>query len=291
MARDVLNIQASSICVESAFSRSRYQIGDYRHSLVGDDLEIAYYSRDWIRAERRRCGQPEINEEDDENYNEILTEGSGSDVDQFDQQIPIPTEEPHEIIKQLEQSPKGHHFSRLKPLHLKKLLLILWNAVEDKSTVLLYGGGTIIAIWLSSIVVGAINSVPLVMSSSRGNNLLQKCELPKVLELVGLGYTGWFVYGYLLFKEANHRAPPHPNRARPPRMVKKWQKNEQRYGEGTSLGKQVQQVASKAVVANTTQVDEAPITKNTNDPPQGPDEWTVVKGKSVAKPANVVPVD
>ncbi|KAK4374400.1 hypothetical protein RND71_005077 [Anisodus tanguticus] len=70
---------------------------------AGDSLEIAVLFRDWIRAERRRCGQPEINEEDDENYNEILSEGGGSDVDQFDQQIPIPTEEPREIIKQLEQ--------------------------------------------------------------------------------------------------------------------------------------------------------------------------------------------
>jgi hypothetical protein len=25
-------------------------------------------------------------------------------------------------------------------------------------------------------------------------------QLPKLLELVGLGYTGWFVYRYLLFK-------------------------------------------------------------------------------------------
>ncbi|CAN6710864.1 unnamed protein product [Malus baccata var. baccata] len=61
-----------------------------------------------------------------------------------------------------------------------------WDAVENKSTVLLYGGGAIVAVWLSSIVVGAVNSVPL---------------LPKVLELVGLGYTGWFVYRYLLFKD------------------------------------------------------------------------------------------
>ncbi|CAI0424837.1 unnamed protein product [Linum tenue] len=60
-----------------------------------------------------------------------------------------------------------------------------WDAVENKSTVLLYGGGAIVAVWLSSIVVGAINSVPL---------------LPKIMELVGLGYTGWFVYRYLLFK-------------------------------------------------------------------------------------------
>ncbi|KAK4366616.1 hypothetical protein RND71_014496 [Anisodus tanguticus] len=53
-------------------------------------------------AERRRCGQPEINEEEDENDNDILSEGGGSDVEQFDQQIPIPTEEPQKIIKKLE---------------------------------------------------------------------------------------------------------------------------------------------------------------------------------------------
>ncbi len=62
-----------------------------------------------------------------------------------------------------------------------------WDAVENKSTVLLYGGGAIVAVWLSSILVGAVNSVPL---------------LPKILELVGLGYTGWFVYRYLLFKSS-----------------------------------------------------------------------------------------
>ncbi|KAJ4955506.1 hypothetical protein NE237_012289 [Protea cynaroides] len=62
-----------------------------------------------------------------------------------------------------------------------------WDALENKSTVLLYGGGSIVAVWLSSIVVGAINSVPL---------------LPKIMEFVGLGYTGWFVYRYLLFKSS-----------------------------------------------------------------------------------------
>ncbi|XVF73086.1 hypothetical protein PTKIN_Ptkin12aG0172700 [Pterospermum kingtungense] len=62
-----------------------------------------------------------------------------------------------------------------------------WDKLENKSTVLLYGGGAIVAVWLSSILVGAINSVPL---------------LPKIMELVGLGYTGWFVYRYLLFKSS-----------------------------------------------------------------------------------------
>lgn len=62
-----------------------------------------------------------------------------------------------------------------------------WDALENKSTVITYGGGAIVAVWLSSIVVGAINTVPL---------------LPKIMELVGLGYTGWFVYRYLLFKSS-----------------------------------------------------------------------------------------
>ncbi|XP_073026130.1 protein CURVATURE THYLAKOID 1A, chloroplastic-like [Primulina eburnea] len=62
-----------------------------------------------------------------------------------------------------------------------------WDGLENKSTVLLYGGGAILGVWLASIVVSAVNSVPL---------------LPKIMELVGLGYTGWFVYRYLLFKSS-----------------------------------------------------------------------------------------
>ncbi|CAK9194449.1 unnamed protein product [Sphagnum troendelagicum] len=60
-----------------------------------------------------------------------------------------------------------------------------WDGLENKSTVLVYGGGALVALWLSSTIVGAINSVPV---------------LPKLMELIGLGYTGWFVYRYLLFK-------------------------------------------------------------------------------------------
>lgn len=51
----------------------------------------------------------------------------------------------------------------------------------------MYGAGAITALWLSSTVVGAVNSVPI---------------LPKLMELVGLGYTTWFVYRYLLFKDS-----------------------------------------------------------------------------------------
>ncbi|XP_020597650.1 protein CURVATURE THYLAKOID 1A, chloroplastic-like [Phalaenopsis equestris] len=62
-----------------------------------------------------------------------------------------------------------------------------WDSIENKPTVFVYGGGAIVALWLSSIIISAINSVPL---------------LPKLMELIGLGYTGWFVYRYLLFKSS-----------------------------------------------------------------------------------------
>lgn len=62
-----------------------------------------------------------------------------------------------------------------------------WDAVENKTTVIIYGGGAVVALWLAAVIINAINSVPL---------------LPKLLELIGLGYTGWFVYRYLLFKSS-----------------------------------------------------------------------------------------
>eukprot|EP00270_Netrium_digitus_P010311 TRINITY_DN3197_c0_g1_i2.p1 TRINITY_DN3197_c0_g1~~TRINITY_DN3197_c0_g1_i2.p1 ORF type:complete len:175 (-),score=44.01 TRINITY_DN3197_c0_g1_i2:265-789(-) len=62
-----------------------------------------------------------------------------------------------------------------------------WDAVEDKSTVAVYAGGCILTLWLSSAVVSAVNAIPI---------------LPKVLELIGAGYSAWFVYRYLLFESS-----------------------------------------------------------------------------------------
>ncbi|KAL6552143.1 hypothetical protein OROGR_008297 [Orobanche gracilis] len=57
---------------------------------------------------------------------------------------------------------------------------------EDTYSVLVLGAGGAVALWLASAAVGAIDSIPL---------------LPKMLELVGLGYTVWFSSRYLIFKE------------------------------------------------------------------------------------------
>eukprot|EP00882_Tetradesmus_deserticola_P001396 GHRQ01001512.1.p2 GENE.GHRQ01001512.1~~GHRQ01001512.1.p2 ORF type:complete len:122 (+),score=35.24 GHRQ01001512.1:225-590(+) len=62
-----------------------------------------------------------------------------------------------------------------------------WDRVENKTSVVAYGVGGIVLVWFSGTLVSALNSIPL---------------LPKLLELVGLGYTSWFIYRYLLFKSS-----------------------------------------------------------------------------------------
>merc|ERR1712023_485814 len=58
-----------------------------------------------------------------------------------------------------------------------------WDKVEDKTSVVLYGSGAIVLLWLASTIVNSVSSIPL---------------LPKLMELVGLSYTAWFTYRYLL---------------------------------------------------------------------------------------------
>uniref|UniRef100_A0A3N7F4D7 Cyanobacterial aminoacyl-tRNA synthetase CAAD domain-containing protein n=1 Tax=Populus trichocarpa TaxID=3694 RepID=A0A3N7F4D7_POPTR len=57
---------------------------------------------------------------------------------------------------------------------------------EEAFSVLFYASGALVAFWLVVAVVGAIDSIPL---------------FPKLMEVVGLGYTTWFATRYLLFKK------------------------------------------------------------------------------------------
>uniref|UniRef100_A0A0E0CRS6 Cyanobacterial aminoacyl-tRNA synthetase CAAD domain-containing protein n=1 Tax=Oryza meridionalis TaxID=40149 RepID=A0A0E0CRS6_9ORYZ len=59
--------------------------------------------------------------------------------------------------------------------------------IQVTPTLVLYGSGALVVLWVLSSVVSAIDSIPLV---------------PKVLELIGTGYSIWFTSRYLLFKES-----------------------------------------------------------------------------------------
>ncbi|XP_068651392.1 protein CURVATURE THYLAKOID 1B, chloroplastic-like [Aristolochia californica] len=60
-----------------------------------------------------------------------------------------------------------------------------WDKVEDKYAVTALGVAAAVALWGSAGLISAIDKLPLV---------------PGVLELVGIGYTGWFAYRNLVFK-------------------------------------------------------------------------------------------
>lgn len=83
-----------------------FQIGDHRHSLAEDSLEISVLFRDWINAERRNLGFEKLTTREEEEYNEILTTGSDDGMELMEHQstLPIPTECPRDIIDKLQRS-------------------------------------------------------------------------------------------------------------------------------------------------------------------------------------------
>ncbi|KAL1200287.1 Protein CURVATURE THYLAKOID 1B [Cardamine amara subsp. amara] len=60
-----------------------------------------------------------------------------------------------------------------------------WEKVDDKYAIGSLAFAGVVALWGSAGLISAIDKLPLV---------------PGVLELVGIGYTGWFAYQNLVFK-------------------------------------------------------------------------------------------
>jgi hypothetical protein len=94
--------------------------------------------------------------------------------------------------------------------------------IEVTPTSILTGSGAFVVLWVLSSIVSAIDKVPLVCTRDIDDNiqLLSKCknaliclvyssQLPKFLELVGTGYSIWFIARYLLFKVHLNSQSPH----------------------------------------------------------------------------------
>ncbi|KAH7692618.1 Cyanobacterial aminoacyl-tRNA synthetase CAAD domain-containing protein [Dioscorea alata] len=60
-----------------------------------------------------------------------------------------------------------------------------WNKLDDKYAVAALVFALVVALWCSTGLISAVDRLPL---------------LPGIFELVGIGYTGWFVYRNLIFK-------------------------------------------------------------------------------------------
>ncbi|CAN4095185.1 unnamed protein product [Withania somnifera] len=72
LARDVMNIPMSTVASESAFGQGRQQIGDHRHSLGSNAMNVLICLRDWIGREIRTKGLVP-DEEEEEEIEELLS--------------------------------------------------------------------------------------------------------------------------------------------------------------------------------------------------------------------------
>ncbi|KAF3633962.1 hypothetical protein FXO37_26761 [Capsicum annuum] len=77
LARDILNVPMSPVASESAFSQGRQQLGDNRHSLGSNAMNVLVCLRDWIRAECRNQ-EMEVKPKDEKNLEKILTSRENS---------------------------------------------------------------------------------------------------------------------------------------------------------------------------------------------------------------------
>ena len=59
-----------------------------------------------------------------------------------------------------------------------------WDGTEDKKDLLIKGGGALVGFWAGVQLLSVVNHVP---------------PLSAFFKTVGLGYTTWFAYRYLLF--------------------------------------------------------------------------------------------
>ncbi|KAK4268946.1 hypothetical protein QN277_022169 [Acacia crassicarpa] len=72
-----------------------------------------------------------------------------------------------------------------EPPEIVKKIQQAWDKVEDKYAVSTVAAAGAVALWGTAGMISAIDRLPLI---------------PGVLEVVGIGYTGWFAYKNLIFK-------------------------------------------------------------------------------------------
>uniref|UniRef100_A0A3Q7IM59 HAT C-terminal dimerisation domain-containing protein n=1 Tax=Solanum lycopersicum TaxID=4081 RepID=A0A3Q7IM59_SOLLC len=82
MVRDILAMQASSVASEGVFSAAMFQLGEHRHSLAADSLEISVLFRDWINAERRNLGREPLPTKFQDDVDEVMQDYSVQDFSQ-----------------------------------------------------------------------------------------------------------------------------------------------------------------------------------------------------------------
>jgi len=111
VARDMLAMQASLVASEQAFSAGRFIEGEYRYSLAKDSMEISVLFRDWINAERRTAGLPQLSAAAEAIIDEAIGDNSDDGMEALEEgnQVPIPENLSKEMIEKLQKLYFGNY--------------------------------------------------------------------------------------------------------------------------------------------------------------------------------------
>ena len=74
-------MQASSVASKGVFSAARFQLGEHRHSLAADSLEISILFRDWINAKRRNLGREPLLNKFQDDIDEVMQDYSDDGIE------------------------------------------------------------------------------------------------------------------------------------------------------------------------------------------------------------------
>ena len=109
MTRDILAMQASSVASEGVFSAARFQLGEHRHSLAADSLEISVLFRDWINAERRNLGREPLPTKFQDDVDEVMQDYSDDGIEAMEDLSiqPIPEHVTKEMLNDLRRDLYG----------------------------------------------------------------------------------------------------------------------------------------------------------------------------------------
>ena len=96
-------MQASSVASEGVFSAARFQLGEHRHSLAADNLEISVLFRDWINAERRNLGREPLPTKFQDDVDEVTQDYSDDGIEAMEDLSiqPIPEHVTKEMLNDL----------------------------------------------------------------------------------------------------------------------------------------------------------------------------------------------
>ncbi|KAJ6427540.1 hypothetical protein OIU84_023018 [Salix udensis] len=101
------------------------------------------------------------------------------------QKLPLPTIKERQNRVAVVARATGESSESSTSLSIVKSVKNIWDDSEDRPALVGLGFAALVAVWASANVITAVDKLPVI---------------PSTLEFIGIVYSSWFIYRYLLLK-------------------------------------------------------------------------------------------